>query len=400
MKNITVVEPLFVSAFKCIGSECRDHCCKGWDIHLDKPTVNRYLKSSLIEIKTLAVENITTTRKSFASWGTMKLNASGNCAFMDENRLCKVHSRLGAAALSNTCATYPRAANTFKYEQQKTLALSCPEATRQLLASPDAMLFGESIRQQPYGNKAKDLDQQKKLLNLMCLNIIKFSGIHLDEGFYALASFLLGAERVSPEEDWLVQMEHHFSDVLNNLTQGEIRRQLDQVKPDYNLQWSLLLRLQSWFSTMADKRAFPTLNHYVNKLIYIQAEGAKTDNVSQPMIRLDNVWQKQVMPWLAERPWIMNNYIQYRIYDDFFPNNENRSPLLSLYLLTAEWFLLKSLIAANVELVGTVSEEDIINIIYSYHSITKHTPQSVMAFLAEIDKVKVNDDLSLIYLLK
>ena len=54
----------------------------------------------------------------------------------------------------------------------------------------------------------------------------------------------------------------------------------------------------------------------------------------------------------------------------------------------------------DVELVGTVSEEDIINIIYSYHSITKHTPQSVMAFLAEIDKVKVNDDLSLIYLLK
>ncbi len=96
----------------------------------------------------------------------------------------------------------------------------------------------------------------------------------------------------------------------------------------------------------------------------------------------------------------MNNYIQYRIYDDFFPNNENRSPLLSLYLLTAEWFLLKSLIAANVELVGTIGEEDIINIIYSYHSITKHTSQSVRAFLAEIDKVKVNDDLSLIYLLK
>ncbi|MDQ1214497.1 flagellin lysine-N-methylase [Pantoea anthophila] len=400
MKNITVVEPLFVSAFKCIGSECRDHCCKGWDITLDKPTVNRYLKSSLIEIKTLAAENITTTRKSFANWGTMKLNTAGNCAFMDDNRLCKVHSQLGAAALSNTCATYPRAANTFKYEQQKTLALSCPEATRQLLVSPDAMLFEQTIRTQPEANKAKDLDQQKKLLNLMCLNIVKYSGVNLDEAFYALASFLLGAERVSPGDGWLVQMESHFSDVLNNLEQGEIRLNLDQVKPDHNLQWSLLLRLQSWFSTMADKRAFPTLNHYVNKLIYIQAEGAKTDDVSQSMIRLDNAWQTQVIPWLAERPWIMNNYIQYRIYDDFFPNDEGRSPLLSLYLLTAEWFLLKSLIAANVELVGTLQEEDIINIIYSYHSITKHTAQSVLAFLDEIDKVKVNDDLSLIYLLK
>jgi len=160
------------------------------------------------------------------------------------------------------------------------------------------------------------------------------------------------------------------------------------------------LRLQTWFGAKTYKRGFPTLDHYLNKLIYILSEGAKTDDVSQPMIRLDNVWQKQVMPWLAERPWIMNNYIQYRIYDDFFPNDESRSPLVSLYLLTAEWFQLKSLIAASVELVGTIDEEDIINIIYSYHSITKHSAQSVSAFLAEINKVKVNDDLSLIYLLK
>ncbi|WP_182629475.1 flagellin lysine-N-methylase [Pantoea hericii] len=400
MKNIVVVEPLFVSAFKCIGSACRDHCCQGWDVTLDKPTVNRYLKSSVIEIKNLAVENIDITRKSFASWGVMKLNAAGNCGFMDEARLCKVHASLGASALSDTCASYPRKSRFFKTEQQKTLALSCPEATRQLLAAPDAMLFAQALRPQAEANKAKELNQQKKLLNLMCLNLVKLSGEKLDEAFYALATFLLGAERVSQGEDWLEQMENHFCDVLNNLAQGEIRQQLADIRPDYNLQWSLLLRMQSWLGTRKDKRAFSTLNHYVNKLIYIQAEGAKTDDVSQSMIRLDSVWQNQVMPWLTERPWIMSNYIQYRIYDEFFPNDETRSPLLSLYLLTAEWFLLKSLIAANVELTGTVNEEDMINIIYSYHSITKHTPQSVIAFLEEIDKVKVNDDLSLIYLLR
>lgn len=53
MENITVVELQIVSAFKCIGSEYRDHYCKGWDIPLDKSTVNRYLKSYRIEIKTL-----------------------------------------------------------------------------------------------------------------------------------------------------------------------------------------------------------------------------------------------------------------------------------------------------------------------------------------------------------
>jgi len=400
MKNITVVEPVFVSAFQCIGSECRDHCCKGWDITLDKTTVNRYLKSSIIEIKNLATEHIITTKKSHANWGVMKLNAFGNCAFMDENRLCKVHSSLGAAALSSTCATYPRVVKTFKYEQQKKLVISCPEAARQLLTLPNAMLFEQTIVTQPGANNAKDMDQEKKLLNLMCLNLVKFSGVHLDEAFYSLVILLMGFEKLTKSNNRVEKLNNDFSQVLNSIEQGEIRKQLNQIRPDYNLQWSLLMRLQSWISTRQDKRSFSTLNHYLNKLIYIQAEGAQTNDVSQPMIRLDNVWHTQVMPWLAERPWIMNNYIQYRIYDEFFPNDESRSPLMSLYLLTAEWFLLKSLIAANVEFVGMVNEEDIINIIYSYHSITKHSAESVSAFLGEIDKVKVNDDLSLIYLLK
>ena len=400
MKNITIVEPQFVSDFNCIGSACRDHCCKGWSINLDKSTVNRYLKSPSIEIKNIAAENIEITKKSFASWGAMKLKSSGSCAFLNEDRMCKVHLILGAPALSNTCATYPRLSKFYKTEQQKSLALSCPEATRQLVLSPDAMLFQQTIKIQPQANDAREIDQRNKLLNLMCLNIVKLSGEHIDEALYALTSFLLATEKVNLSEDWLAEVENQFSNVLNDLAQGEIRLQLNHIKPDHNLQWSLLLRLQTWFGRMAGKRAFPMLNHYLNKLIHIQAEGAKTNDVSQSMIRLEKVWQSKVMPWLAERPWVMNNYVQYRIYNDSFPGDENQTSLMSLYLLTSEWFLLKSLIAANVELVGTIEEEDIINIIYSYHSNTKHTEDSTKAFVAEINKTKVNDDLSLIYLLR
>jgi len=140
------------------------------------------------------------------------------------------------------------------------------------------MLFAQALRPQAEANKAKDLNQQKKLLNLMCLNLVKLSGEKLDEAFYALATFLLGAERVIQGEDWLEQIENHFTDVLNTLAQGEIRQQLVDIRPDYNLQWSLLLRMQSWLGARKDKRAFSTLNHYVNKLIYIQAEGAKIDD--------------------------------------------------------------------------------------------------------------------------
>ncbi len=45
MKEITVTEPAFVTRFSCSGSACRDHCCKGWKITLDKTTVKKYLAS-------------------------------------------------------------------------------------------------------------------------------------------------------------------------------------------------------------------------------------------------------------------------------------------------------------------------------------------------------------------
>ena len=39
MKEILITEPAFVAAFNCVGSDCRDHCCKEWEIAVDKPTV-------------------------------------------------------------------------------------------------------------------------------------------------------------------------------------------------------------------------------------------------------------------------------------------------------------------------------------------------------------------------
>lgn len=54
MKEITVTEPAFVTRFSCSGSACRDHCCKGWKITLDKTTVKKYLASKDTTIRTIA----------------------------------------------------------------------------------------------------------------------------------------------------------------------------------------------------------------------------------------------------------------------------------------------------------------------------------------------------------
>lgn len=401
MKEITVVEPVFVTDFKCVGSECRDHCCKGWEITLDKTTVNRYLKSTQIEIRNIASENIVTVKKSFQKWGKMKLTTEKNCAFMDQDKLCKVHKQMGPAALSHTCATYPRVQKTYKYEVNKSLTLSCPEATKQLLNRPDAMLFNQFMQIQPDANKNADVDNERKLVNLMCANMIKTAGCNAGEGLYGITMLLLQLDQMKKGQGFNSEtLENDYFNIIDAIQHGSVAKSLAELNDSHELRWSLLLQMQTYFSTRMETRSAGMLHHYLLKLVHIQIKDAKENDIGSSMARLDAVWNEKVMPWMAERPHLISNYLQYRIYSDDFPGYEGRTPLASLYLLTAEWFMIRSLIAACVELVGAIDEHDIVNIIYSFHAVTKHNDLSVTAFFEVIDNVKVNDDLSLIYLLK
>lgn len=69
MKEITVTEPAFVTRFSCSGSACRDHCCKGWKITLDKTTVKKYLASKDTTIRTIAQDHIILLKKNNSPLG-------------------------------------------------------------------------------------------------------------------------------------------------------------------------------------------------------------------------------------------------------------------------------------------------------------------------------------------
>ncbi len=401
MKEITVIEPQFSTKFQCIGSACREHCCSGWRIALDKPTVNKYLKSKVIDIRLIANNSIDLIKKNHANWGIVKFNEAGNCAFMDENRLCGIHAKLGANALSVTCATYPRATTSYKTSTLKSLTLSCPEATRLLLDSPDAMLLDEQKLLQSGFNKSPHEKNVNKLLNLMSMHLINASGTQVNHGLYAIALLLLFAKKQGSEVlNNSQEIESYFSTLVQDIESGEIKHNLDSIASNNQLQWSLLLRLQAYIDAKPNTRGLRRFRHFVKRLLYIQVQNIDNSQVSENIVRLDNVWNEKVQPWLEEHPHVMRNYLLYRLYNDQFPQDSVRTPLSWLYLITAEWYLIKALIAATAELTGEINKDDVINIIYSFHAVTKHNSAATQAFFDEIDKVKVNDDISLIYLLK
>ena len=105
MKQISVTQPKLVADFSCVGGECREHCCQGWTIAFDKSSVNRYLNSKNAAIRQTAKTAIKVTKKQYGHWGEVIFHTeSKNCPFMDTEKLCSIHSAMGAQALSPTCS--------------------------------------------------------------------------------------------------------------------------------------------------------------------------------------------------------------------------------------------------------------------------------------------------------
>lgn len=400
MEDIVIVEPAFFSQFRCVGSDCIDHCCKGWDIEIDKSTVQRYMQSDELKIRQIAVKDITITEKKPDSWGRINLTSSGNCAFLDEERLCKVHKHLGEKALSTTCALYPRIYSIYKYEIRSNLTLSCPEATKRLLLTPQAMLYSEKVKQSPQVMEGPDILQEDRLLNLMSTNIMSSCGMNIEEGFYGIIMLLLFRDEQDESDLQYENLLTYFEEVQTSIGNGQIKKNIDALHSDYQLQSSLLMQLQQYLSTKNEGRGSSVLRHYSQALIDLKSSISVENECINPVQQLNKIWQEKALPWLQQRPYLLSNFIQYKMYEEFFPVKNGTDPFTSTYALVSEWLLLKWLIAISFETNNNFNEDDIINIIYSYHSITKHDKHAADMFLSEIQKIILRNNSSLLYLLK
>lgn len=146
-KTVTasMLMPTYVSRFTCIGSDCEDTCCAGWDITLDKESLLLYQSSFDPVLRPLFTKYVKRNpgATSAADHGHMELIKGDclNCGLLSEKKLCLIQERLGEAALSDTCTNYPRKICHLGDLHQMTLMLSCPEAARLALLAKDAFDF-------------------------------------------------------------------------------------------------------------------------------------------------------------------------------------------------------------------------------------------------------------------
>lgn len=379
--------PHFVKHFQCIGDRCEDNCCHSWTISIDKITFRNYEQHPDPAVKALSKLHIRKVKQSNEHWGVIQLDEQGACPFLDENRLCQIHSKAGAEALSHTCKTYPRSQSRIGNQVRKSLMLSCPEVCRQLLLDPKAM--------------QTEVTQLEHRLPFASPPSAAMATLH------SLSIHVLAATDVPVEiRLWLIGMLVHrdpaqlsheaFLDQVAMLVErGELFAMFDQLPVLPRLQWwGLRTITHQLLAYSQGRRGRQTMQGCLDKINQLLEGVYDEDKLKQ----LQQVWYSRVSPFLAAHPQIMNNYLLYYVYHHNFPQLQN-TPAQAYQFLVIDYFLLRSylcLLAMDKEL----EEQDVINLFYSYHTICQHNAGFLKTIEQGLNESGFASDLSLYALLK
>ena len=144
-------KPAYFDSFRCLASQCPDSCCKEWEVEVDEESAAFYRS-----LEGPLGDRLRGVLRDDSEWGSVMTIQDGRCPMWRADGLCRIQAELGHDALCKTCRDFPRLRHDYGTFQEFGLELSCPEAARLILTSPDTPMLTEEVP----GGDAPDYDEE------------------------------------------------------------------------------------------------------------------------------------------------------------------------------------------------------------------------------------------------
>lgn len=139
---MTLRAPRYMTRFRCIGSDCRDTCCReGWGIRVDRQHYEKLqARMSSPEEKAALDAGMKKSGDPDPRFhALLVLDDAGCCRFLSKDSLCTLHARYGEELIPDDCSRYPRIIGRLGVDFEIYGSPSCPEVVTQMLASDESM---------------------------------------------------------------------------------------------------------------------------------------------------------------------------------------------------------------------------------------------------------------------
>ncbi|MDP2806226.1 MAG: flagellin lysine-N-methylase [Gallionellaceae bacterium] len=342
MKTITV--PDYYPKFQCSGPQCEDTCCNGWwNIDVDLETYQLYQNSKDEALAPLFQNALSKNRSSNANnnfnFGLLKMRADGSCHFLQQDKLCAIHHRLGATALSDTCRLYPRYLNQFGSLRENSLGISCPEAARLILLNSEPMQFIEiepesAIDEKPFTSyrfplhSEGDAEQVSILTDFraVIVAILQFREVSIGARLMLLGFLLEDVNKITSSEKFshAIEILPALQDFVGMLSYP------DQLEDQFaQIEASIPRKIEMATSLIADSPIDSTSPRFKSTLQTAAAGIGTTQSSEQILSQYAENHAAYYQPFFQNKEYIFENYLVNQVITRLFPFT--RGSYLELY---------------------------------------------------------------------
>lgn len=385
-----MMTPNFFSDFSCIGAECADTCCRGWEINVDKKAFKNLKKNENVIIRQLANDHLSLSRESESAWGQIKLKDDGYCPFLDTIGLCEIHKQIGHKALSKTCQNFPKSMLMFGDQIEASISISCPSAAEKVLLNPSAFTFKQSEKMLQNlnhitigGYTSETLPAWMPILRDFCFSVILFDQIPLEHRLFAMGMALKQGEKHIDDparlQEFLATVEEmtadgSFSEMFDNLPDTESFKFIMFANQHYklDLESQLYKKEENLSKNIENQTRFDQVRAPIFELI----EQGKLANPKAKEVDLFfeilKSGQQKVDTFLANKEHILVNYILYYLFHNQFMFNLDKTPFQFFKILSVDFFMQRTYLAGIAEQQGELTQVWLIQLFQSYARRRQH----------------------------
>ncbi|WP_346884257.1 flagellin lysine-N-methylase [Clostridium sp. UBA4395] len=364
--------PKYLNKFKCIADKCEDTCCAGWEIVIDEETYDYYENLSGGFGERLRSEMVNDGEDNIF------VLKNGNCAFLNENKLCDIYNELGEDSLCYTCKKYPRYMEEFGNLREIGISLSCPEAARIILSDSNKVEF-ELSENDEFITSYNDIDAMLFIDLMQCrsiiFNILQNRSIDLNIRAAIILDFAKEVQDKIDEDDLtsLKTIKERYMD----------KNFINKTSDDLN---KTIRDKEQWYTDIEEYfYVFKGLKHINNNdplgldkvLSFIKSSVENKD------IYLDKY--KEFNNFYKDNMYKFENILVYFVFRYFMKAVFDYDVDAKVKTAVVSYLVIKQLCIARWVESGELSDEDIVDISHTYSKDVEHLEENIDT-LAEIFK--------------
>ncbi|GCD08995.1 flagellin lysine-N-methylase [Clostridium tagluense] len=404
MNNNIILMPEYMKNFHCTSLDCKDDCCYGWKVTIDKDTYKKCKKVQKTALRNELSRHILIDkdRKTFNDYAYISIEKDKSCPFQCEEKLCKIHRDLGEEYLSLTCKNYPRLYAKVDSNFEVSLDMSCPEVVKLVLFNKELLAFEEVETDKDLNNSIGIVIDTKLTpiynyfwdIRVGAITILQNRKLSIEQRLI-LVGLMINKIEESKKNGRLESIPDHIDYYVNKIDIDELKELIDSLPNNLEIQMKILEQIIAFSSNGTLRKNYVEHIEKFKKGLGIEGE----IQIDECIKAYKEATKEYYQPYIKDREYIFENYLVNDVFQRMFPYRDDNF-FNEYMILVLNYSIIRLLLTGMASCDKELTDTMVIDLIYSFSRAVLHNSMFIKSFIDALNENKFNTLSYMIVLIK